>query len=232
MHPLTGQMFQNIDQTNSKSFYDIELYQKYFNVDTKDVLDRICTSACLKPTFFSLIDEKGGDLYGPVWIPITVLFLMFVTESIHEVIAGTNGSFSRHYAGVLSHTFIVLYTMMIIWPLLGYLVCKYFGSPLDTESQHQESIPLINWICIYGYCTSILVLPTLLFVLFLPFLRSETVWSWILILTVFGLSTTFLVSNLWPELRRIHVQGNRTALLYLLITLHGFSLLYLKIHFL
>ena len=55
-------------------FYHISFYAPYFNVSTFQVLDRLRRSLwpfCSKTSFYG--DCKNIDLYGPIWIMLTLI---------------------------------------------------------------------------------------------------------------------------------------------------------------
>ena len=66
------------------SFWQVEYYQKYFNVNTNDVLTRILGS--MTPTFNdSYLMNKirpNPDLYGPFWISISLIFTIAIAGNI------------------------------------------------------------------------------------------------------------------------------------------------------
>lgn len=62
--------------TTSFSFFTIEYYQQFFDVDTKIVLDRIVSSMIPRRAPVTYLKQNIGrnpDLYGPVWIVITLV---------------------------------------------------------------------------------------------------------------------------------------------------------------
>lgn len=58
-------------------------YQKYFDVDTFEVLHRLAWPfyRFWKPDFFTKAEENP-DLYGPFWVPTTCVFLTAVTGNL------------------------------------------------------------------------------------------------------------------------------------------------------
>ena len=68
--------------------FQIETYKHYFNMDTIDIQNRIVGSLkyANEPDYFmeqvlglNRSDGKGPDLYGPVWICMTMVFLVAVS---------------------------------------------------------------------------------------------------------------------------------------------------------
>lgn len=59
---------------NQAKFYQLAYYQCYFDVKTMDVLLRLRKAIwpfCTKSQLFE--DEDKVDLYGPIWIMITLI---------------------------------------------------------------------------------------------------------------------------------------------------------------
>lgn len=58
------------------NFWTIEYYQKYFDVHTNEVIERIVSSVFPQKVSRNYFDEriKGKpDLYGPIWISVTLV---------------------------------------------------------------------------------------------------------------------------------------------------------------
>jgi hypothetical protein len=65
-------------------FYQIAHYSKYFDVSTMDILHRLRKSIwpfCSKSMMFS--DGNEIDLYGPIWIMITLIVEIAVVGFIN-----------------------------------------------------------------------------------------------------------------------------------------------------
>lgn len=66
----------NNENIKSPSVFTIEYYQKFFNVDTYMVLDRIATSMIPQRAPGNYLKVEIGenpDLYGPFWITVTLV---------------------------------------------------------------------------------------------------------------------------------------------------------------
>lgn len=62
--------------TANHNFWTIEYYQKYFDVYTSEVMERIISSVLPQKVSRNYFDEriKGKpDLYGPIWISVTLV---------------------------------------------------------------------------------------------------------------------------------------------------------------
>lgn len=78
-------------ETKTYSVWQIEYYQKYFNVSTNDVFARILGSVVPSFSENSLLNKirPNPDLYGPFWISTTLIFTI--------AIAGNIVSFMRNF---------------------------------------------------------------------------------------------------------------------------------------
>lgn len=68
------------ERSPSHSFFTIEYYQQFFNVDTAIVLDRIASSMIPKRAPVNYVKQHIGsnpDLYGPFWIVVTLVRIEF-----------------------------------------------------------------------------------------------------------------------------------------------------------
>lgn len=66
--------------STSYSFFSIEYYQQFFNVDTTMVLDRIASSMIPKRAPVNYLKQHIGtnpDLYGPFWIVVTLVNVFY-----------------------------------------------------------------------------------------------------------------------------------------------------------
>jgi hypothetical protein len=73
--------------SDGPKFYQIAYYAEYFNVTTFDVLTRMRKALwpfCSKTGIF--IDDDSVDLYGPIWIMITLIVEIAIVGYINNVI--------------------------------------------------------------------------------------------------------------------------------------------------
>jgi hypothetical protein len=69
-------------------------YSQFFDVDTSSVLSR-CWAALYPRANFLDVLEGNPDLYGPVWIATTVVFILFIGGTISQYLVekGTSEGF-------------------------------------------------------------------------------------------------------------------------------------------
>lgn len=67
------------------SIFSIEFYQKYFNVDTDIVSERITSAIIPRRAPVNYLKQNIGqnpDLYGPFWIVVTLVNTLFMTNTL------------------------------------------------------------------------------------------------------------------------------------------------------
>lgn len=79
---------------SSKRFlWTLSFYAQFFDVDTSSVLSR-CWAALYPRANFLDVLEGNPDLYGPIWIATTVVFILFLGGTISKYLAETG---SEHF---------------------------------------------------------------------------------------------------------------------------------------
>ncbi|POS85435.1 Yip1-domain-containing protein [Erysiphe pulchra] len=71
--------------------WSLPFYAQFFDVDTAAVLSRCWATIYPRANF---IEVLGGnpDLYGPLWIATTVVFILFLGGTINQYLSETNGT--------------------------------------------------------------------------------------------------------------------------------------------
>ncbi|KAF9427368.1 hypothetical protein BGZ94_005053, partial [Podila epigama] len=198
----------------NKPIWTLDYYARFFNVDTNQVMERCFASVVPKDNFLEVMGGRP-DLYGPFWIPTTVIFILFVTGSIVDSInAYMNGTTYAYDIRQLTFAFATIYIYTFLVPLLVWGATKYFGCQPD----------LLEMFALYGYAMTIWIPVSVLSVL--PYDLAR----WILIGIGSGLSGVFLIRNMWPVLSRAQGQTSKTILL-LVILFHAVLGFLLKYHF-
>jgi hypothetical protein len=116
----------------SPSFWNVEYYQVYFDVDTKQVLRR-CYSTLL-PTSSSYLTTHltpSADLYGPFWTLTTLIFTLFLSSSLAASISvylSDPGTAQYDYDfQLLSVAVSIVYAYGLLFPILIWLALRYIG---------------------------------------------------------------------------------------------------------
>ena len=157
--------------------------QKYFDIDTEEIKDRLISSLIpLNSRFYNLI-EKKPDLYGPFWIFTTLIFVIAASGSMTKYLQGiTNEDYFQEFIPKAAY---IIYGIGFCLPLIIYVLMYFFGS--DTS--------FILILCIYSYSFTIYI-PIM--ILCIPVEKLQ----WIFLLSAILHSTTFLLINFWNELNK------------------------------
>mmetsp|Transcript_19112 Transcript_19112/g.41102 ORF Transcript_19112/g.41102 Transcript_19112/m.41102 type:complete len:360 (+) Transcript_19112:92-1171(+) len=192
--------------------FRLESYFQYFDMETTDITARLKASLLQ----FHLPDQfrtavvgdvatdtlKGPDLYGPVWVSFTLIFLVAVTSNIHAYwtherkVKNTSADdaanideFEMDIQRLLHASTIVCFFCFGV-PTVFWLATNCLGMP---------DISWGMWICCYGYC-QVPYLPATILIAVLPFelvswpaLGAATTMSVLLILR--NLSTPLLAQD-------------------------------------
>ncbi|XP_078179103.1 integral membrane Yip1 family protein [Carex rostrata] len=182
--PGSGNPSDGNDQSQPdwKGFFSISSYSPFFNVDTDVVVDRMISSVFPKSNFFSKIDANP-DLYGPVWISTTLVFMLAALGNTATYMIQKKSDPTKAWnfdVGYFNWSASVIYGYSILVPLGFYFLLQYFG----TQSS------LVRFWCMWGYSLFIFIPSSLLLIIPVEFLR------WIIILLAGSASSWFVSSNL------------------------------------
>ena len=98
-----------------------------------------------KKDFFAII-SVNPDLYGPFWIPTTVIFLLFACKNISQYVANSlSGTDYIFKISDLSWAFSSVYGFVTVIPALSWAICRYY----------HLSLSLLQLVDLYGYGVSI-----------------------------------------------------------------------------
>lgn len=212
--------------------FRLDSYFQYFNVDTVDIQQRVKTSVLQfwEPDVFRTacgLDDasaKGPDLYGPLWISMTLVFLIAVTSNLsaywhHQ---------QRHKADEVA-TFDADITLLLH---AGYVVFGFvFGVSsvfwMLTTCMALPGIPWGLWVCCYGYSQVPILLATL--VLWVPLALLE----WCVLAVACVASCLLVVRNLSTPLLSQDAanQAKAAPLVLAMLACHFIYFLVLKIRF-
>ncbi|XP_076251120.1 protein YIPF1 isoform X2 [Rhynchophorus ferrugineus] len=186
--------------TPVKSFWTLEYYQKYFDVDTKDVLERIVAS--VTPKWDNSLKHHlrtKPDLYGPFWISVTLIFTIAISGNIANYLQHASSKYQWKYDFHLvsyAATTICLYISLVPFTLWGLL--KYTSQPASDIEQFEQEDPTpgaLELICIYGYSLFIYIPAAILWSIQINLLQ------WLLVLIAAFISGSVLLLTLLPALR-------------------------------
>ncbi|XP_044255285.1 protein YIPF1 [Tribolium madens] len=181
-----------------KSFWTLEYYQQFFDVETRDVLDRIIASITPKrDTSLKHHLRDKPDLYGPFWISVTLIFTIAISGNIANYLQHTNSQYHWKYNFQLvsyAATAIYIYVLLIPFALWGLL--KWSSDVSDLEGLETGTTPsALELICIYGYSLFIYIPASILWSIQINLLQ------WGLVLVAAVVSGAVLLFTLLPALR-------------------------------
>lgn len=183
--------------TKSSTFFSFEYYQTFFDVDTMTVVERVVNSIIPKraPTdYLQLNIGTSPDLYGPIWIVITLIFTIAISGNMASYLQNAGDHHWRYNFHLVSvaATIIVLYTSLM--PLAIWALLKWFDRPNDLdESPYTPS--LLSLVCLYGYSLAIYIPVSILWTI------QISVFQYLLMITGF-LPAWALVCVLLPAIKK------------------------------
>lgn len=137
------------------AFWEFSFFAKYFDVTTDDVTKRILYSLVPTPSsngkgsYVERFIKNNPDLYGPLWINVTLIFSMAICGNIANYISSGDRE-TWHYdftkLGLAAST-ISTYTIAVpiaLWLFFWFRGCTFTYS-------------LLELICTYGYSLSVYV---------------------------------------------------------------------------
>lgn len=187
------------------NFWTIEYYQKFFNVNTNDVLERLKRSMVPHGSDNYLISHirPNPDLYGPFWICVTLVFSIAISGNMANYLQ-TASSAKYHWKydfHVVSYaaTCIFLYAWLLPLALWGALKWTYSSRSTEEELIESYAAPgLLELLCLYGYSLSIYVPVAFLWTIQIGWLQ----WSLVILATF--LSGGVLLRSLLPVIAGKH----------------------------
>lgn len=212
------------DETPSRNFWTIEYYQKFFNVDTKDVMERLWRSVTLygRDNYFITHIRPNPDLYGPFWICMTLVISIAMSENevdywqSHGYDNIKEAMLTKYYWRYNFHvvTYAITCVFLYAWllPLALWGMIKWISSSQNTEEELIEAHALpgfLELLCLYGYSLAIYVPLVFLWMIQISWLQ----WTFLLLAT--SLSGGVLLRSLLP----IIANNNKQRIIYVAVIL-------------
>lgn len=191
---------EETETPKSSSFFTFEYYQKFFDVDTMMVVDRIATSIIPKRApmdYLKLNIGTNPDLYGPVWIVITLIFSIAISGNMASYLQSAGNHTWRYdfHLVSVSATVIILYTCLVPFALWALLKWSIRTDEMDLEEQSPYTPTLLSLICVYGYSMAIYIPVSVLWTI------QIALFQWLLVATGTFLSGFALVWILMPAIK-------------------------------
>lgn len=203
------------------SCFQISTLQQYFNVDTIEVKQRIISSIlhANKADFFrdqvlSNGEHRRPDLYGPVWITMTLVFFLAVTSNTSKYLHTDTMEDFEYDIGHLTWAFSVLTFYTFALPALLFVVMKFINVEMS----------LVELICIYGY-SLVPHIPTTILCL-VPSVFFE--WMFLFFATI--MSLTLVARNVAGPIMRTSAQKGSPIVMFI-VACHAVFFFVLKLSF-
>ncbi|KAJ2757629.1 hypothetical protein IWQ57_007042, partial [Coemansia nantahalensis] len=200
--------------SGAHSAWHIEYWAQYFNVDSRDVVQRTYLAVVPKDSFLDVYNANP-DLWGTFWVPTSVIFAMFVTASLSQGIAEALAGTKRQYDfTMLTFAVATIYTYVFAVGGFVYGATKYFGS----------SPGLMECLSVYGYGMAVWIPISVLCVL--PF----NWFRWAMVAVGFALSGFFIMRSVNQIVSRSNGRLHK-AIIPLLLAAHVLLVLVFKLKF-
>lgn len=185
-------------QKKSAPFWTFEYYQKFFDIETHHVKERIIGSIMPWPgkNFIQVYLRRNPDLYGPFWICTTLVFAIAISGNISNFLVHLGKpkyKYTPEFQKVtIAATAIFSYAWLVPLALWGLLLWR------NNKIMNLVSYSFMEIVCVYGYSLSIYIPAVVLWILPFEWLR------WCSIVVALCLSGSVLVLTFWPAVREDH----------------------------
>lgn len=142
------------EQKPGASIWSIEFYQKYFDVNTDEVVNRVIWSMLPTPNvnFLQHFVQNKPDLYGPFWICVTLVFAIGISGNISDYFQSPA---DRNYPWKYDFHAVSLAGLLIF--LYAWILPLILWGALQWSSASEVKFRLIDLVCTYGYAMAIYV---------------------------------------------------------------------------
>jgi len=204
---------KEVTDENEKKYaaWQIEYYQKYFNVNTTEVLKKITQS--MIPTFnqnyLHNTIRPNPDLYGPFWITITLIFTIAISGNFVSFMQNFGSDFQWHtdfHKVTTSAVAIICYWW--IMPVIIHFLLRW----RQVEANEFSFIELLS---IYGYSLFVYIPISVLWMINISFIQ------WLLVLAAVLLSGSVLFFTFWPAFKRDSSKPIAIGVMSLVILFHA-----------
>ncbi|CEF60393.1 Hypothetical protein SRAE_X000213100 [Strongyloides ratti] len=195
----------NIDDKGKKTTY-LDAIQNYFNIDTNMFLNRLYCSVFpfKKSNFIVDVIENSPDIYGPLWILLTLVLCIGVTNSLVHFFNSYGEQSAEVDFGMVSAVF----TLFSIY---------------NSASINYTYMEIL---CTYGYNLTILVPISILYHFNFSF------WRISLIIISVVITFTILYGTFWPALKNFEKKNEALIVMALILILQFAVITLLKVYYL
>lgn len=163
MQDLQG-MPEATEGTPQRSFWTVEYYQKFFNVTTSDVVERLKRSMIPHGSDNYLVTHirPNPDLYGPFWVCVTLIFAIAISGNMANYLQTIHNSNHpwKYDFHVVSYAATCIFLYAWLLPIIIWGALKWTQSNQTTEGElitSNTTVGLLEVLCLYGYSLTIYI---------------------------------------------------------------------------
>nr|CAG4650447.1 EOG090X0CJ3 [Sida crystallina] len=204
------------------SFWSFGYYQRFFDVDTPQVKDRLIWSFIPRPSQDVLTSyiRPSPDLYGPFWICVTLVFCIAIMGNIADYLqSGGGGKHWRYDFRKVSISASTIFSYALLLPTLLWLLLWW-----RKKQGELFNLGFMEIVCLYGYSLAIYIPVSVLWTIPLVWLQ------WALVIAAAALSGSVLVLALWAPLSSSR-KGLAVAVLSAVLVCHVLLAAGLQLYF-
>lgn len=185
------------DGSAKPSQWSLEYFQRFFDVDTDTVINRIRGSIYPKygDNYLQTYIQSKPDLYGPFWVCVTLIITIAISGNVANYLqaAATHKYHWKYDFHAVSTSATAIFSYAWLLPVLVWGYLKYQN---DTEV---VNLSILELLCVYGYSLSIYIPIAILWVIQIGFLQVT------LVLIGALLSGYILISSIIPAFRQPNI---------------------------
>ncbi|CEP22745.1 Protein YIP5 AltName: Full=YPT-interacting protein 5 [Cyberlindnera jadinii] len=174
-------------------------YRRYFNLNTTEFLQNCAQALNFVSTKTDSVEEIG-DLYGPIWVTATVIFILFFSNTCSGLLVswvqGGDSTYKYNF-DLLTGAISLLYGYTFLIPTIFYFITVWYLKLTGL-------FPLSRLISIYGYA-NIAWVPAAILSILRGFLVNHTILSsalkWISVLFGGVISCASILVKVFPVTR-------------------------------
>ena len=147
-------------------YMSLDTYAGWFDIDTNTVLERCWRTMYPKDDYLTVTLNNAPDLYGPFWVPTTLIFALFLSSSLSSSIQAYLAGHTYSYDFTkLSVAVSVVYIYSLAIPFGLWAVMRYWAG-VDERGP-------VDIVSIYG-CAHRSVLRRTIDLIFAPAIRLQS----------------------------------------------------------
>ncbi|CAF3167785.1 unnamed protein product [Rotaria socialis] len=180
--------------------WQIEYYQKYFQVDTQQVLERLIGSMTPRPnkSYFDSTIRQNPDLYGPFWVCVTFIVTVAISGNIVNYFHQSDAEFQIDFSKITLSAILVCF----YWWMMPTSIYFFFRWRLN-----RIEYTFLELLCIYGYSLTIFIPISILWIIPIGWLQ----WTSTILASI--ISGSVLIVTFWPTINADHKRFSTVSIL-------------------